>query len=129
MKPDILDSSAWLECLDAGPNTRHFQAIIQKHPDILVPAVIITEIRKVVLRERGEAQAETVTRSLLAAKVIAIDEHIAVSAADLAMKHKLPLADSLIYAITLAHKATLWTQDEDFKGLPHVKYFPKINNA
>jgi predicted nucleic acid-binding protein len=129
VKPDILDSSAWLECLDAGPNTRHFQAIIQKHPDILVPAVIITEIRKVVLRERGEAQAETVTRSLLAAKVIAIDEHIAVSAADLAMKHKLPLADSLIYAITLAHKATLWTQDEDFKGLPHVKYFPKINNA
>jgi predicted nucleic acid-binding protein len=129
VKPDILDSSAWLECLDAGPNTRHFEAIIQKHPDILVPAVIITEIRKVVLRERGEAQAETVTRSLLAAKVIAIDEHIAVSAADLAMKHKLPLADSLIYAITLAHKATLWTQDEDFKGLPHVKYFPKINNA
>jgi predicted nucleic acid-binding protein len=129
VKPDILDSSAWLECLGAGPNTRHFEAIIEKHPDILVPSVIITEIRKVVLRERGEAQAETVTRSLLAAKVIAIDERIAVSAADLAMKHKLPLADSLIYAITLAHKATLWTQDDDFKGLPHVKYFPKINNT
>jgi predicted nucleic acid-binding protein len=118
-----------LECLDAGPNTRHFETIIQKHPDILVPSVIITEIRKVVLRERGEAQAETVTRSLLGARVIAIDEDIAVSAADLAMKHKLPLADSLIYAITLAHKATLWTQNDDFKGLPHVKYFPKINNA
>ena len=58
--------------------------------------------------------------------VIGIDEEIAVAAADLFIKHKLPLADSLIYAITLAHKATLWTQDADFKGLPHVRYFPKI---
>lgn len=26
----------------------------------------------------------------------------------------------------LAHQATLWTQDDDFKDLPHVRYFPKI---
>ena len=125
MKPDILDSSAWLECLDKGSNTPHFAPIIAKHPDLIVPAIIITEIRKVVLRERGMEQAETITRSLLASHVIPIDESIATSAADLAIKHKLPLADSLIYATTLAHKATLWTQDDDFKGLPHVEYFPK----
>ncbi len=125
MKPDILDSSAWLECLDSGPNTRHFTSIVAKHPDLIVPAIIITEIRKVVLREKGIEQAETITRSLLASLVIPIDESIATSAADLAIKYKLPLADSLIYATTLAHKATLWTQVDDFKGLPHVKYFPK----
>jgi predicted nucleic acid-binding protein len=62
---------------------------------------------------------------LLAAEVIEIDSEIAVAAADLAIKHKLPLADSLIYAITLAKKATLWTQDDDFKDLPRVRYFPK----
>lgn len=126
MKPDILDSSAWIECLDKGPNTPHFAPIIAKHPDIIVPAIIITEIRKVVLREKGKEKAETITRSLFAAQVIPIEESIAASAADLAIKHKLPLADSIIYAVTLAHKATLWTQDDDFKGLPHVKYFPKI---
>jgi toxin FitB len=125
MKPDILDSSAFLECLDDGPNVVHFGPILAKHPDIIVPAIIITEIRKVVLRKRTKEKAETVTRSLLAAQVIPISEEIAVSAADLAIKHKLPLADSLIYAVTLAHKATLWTQDDHFKGLPHVKYFPK----
>ena len=125
MKPDILDSSAWLECLDDGPNTHHYARIIAKHPDLIVPAIIITEIRKIVLRERGTEKAETITRSLLAAQVVPIDESIASTAADLAIKHKLPLADSIIYATTLAHKATLWTQDDDFKGLPHVKYFPK----
>jgi len=125
VKPDILDSSAWLECLDSGPNTPHFAPIIAKHPDLIVPAIIITEIRKVVLREKGQEQAETITRSLLASHVVPIDESIAISAADLAIKHKLPLADSLIYAAALANKSTLWTQDDDFKGLPHVKYFPK----
>lgn len=96
---------------------------------MIVPAIIITEIRKVVLREKGvEAGVEagvTITRSLLAAQVVPIDESIATAAADLPIQHMLPLADSLIYTTTLAHKATLWTQDDDFKGLPHVIYFPK----
>ena len=42
-----------------------------------------------------------------------------------AARHPLPLADSIIYAATLLHGATLWTQDEHFKNLPNVKYFPK----
>ena len=124
MPPDILDSSALIECFDEGPNVEHFGPILARHPDILVPAAIITEVRKFLLRERPK-KVETITRSLLAAQVIPISEEIAVSAADLAIKHKLPLADSLIYATTLAHKAELWTQDTDFEGLPHVHYFPK----
>ena len=124
MKPDILDSSALIECFDEGPNLEHFGPILAKHPGILVPAVIITEVRKFLLRERPK-KVEAITRSLLAAQVIPISEEIAVSAADLAIKNKLPLADSLIYAATLAHKAELWTQDTDFEGLPHVHYFPK----
>lgn len=125
MKPNILDSSAWIECLDAGPNVKHFGPIIRKHPDLIVPAIVITEVRKVALRQRSKAQADTVTRSLLASRVVPLDESLAAAAADLAIQHQLPLADSIIYATTFAHKATLWTQDEAFKNLPHVRYFPK----
>ena len=125
MSLDILDSSAIIEVLSDGPNTKHFEPIIKKHPDLLVPAIILTEVRKVILRQRTREQAEAITRSLLAAQVVPIDKTIAIAAADLAIKHDLPLADSLIYATALAHKATLWTQDEDFKGLPHVRYFKK----
>jgi len=38
---------------------------------------------------------------------------------------QLPLADSIIHATALIHKTTLWSQGDDFKGHPHVKYFPK----
>lgn len=129
MQPDILDSSAWLECLENGPNTVHFGPILMKLPDLIVPAIVITEVRKVALKQRPPEKAEEVTRSMRSGIVIPIDEAIAVSAADLFIKYKLPLADSLIYAVTLAHHATLWTQDSDFDGLPHVKYFPKIKKS
>ena len=126
MQFHLLDSSAWLECLDGGPNIRHFAPILRKLPDLIVPAIVITEVRKVALRQRTRELADTVTDSMRSGVVIPIDASIAAKAADLFIKHKLPLADSLIYATALAHNATLWTQDDDFAGLPHVKYFPKI---
>lgn len=126
MKPHILDSSAWLECLEDGPNSKHFAPVLRKLPDIIIPSVVITEVRKVALRQRTIQQAEEVTRAMQSGIVVPIDEQIAVTAANLSLKHKLPLADSLIYATALFQAATLWTQDADFEGLPHVKYFPKI---
>jgi predicted nuclease of predicted toxin-antitoxin system len=35
------------------------------------------------------------------------------------------MADSLIYASAKIANAIVWTQDEDFKGLPGVKYYTK----
>jgi predicted nucleic acid-binding protein len=128
MIPDILDSSAWIECLDEGPNTHHFSPILHKLPDLIIPTIVLTEVRKIVLSQRTHRQADEVTQAMRSGVIIPIDEEIAISAADLFIKHKLPLADSLIYAITLEHKANLWTQDADFEGLPHVRYFPKIKS-
>jgi len=128
MENHILDSSAWLECLDHGPNTVHFAPILFKLPDLIIPTIVITEVRKVALKQRPPEKAEEVTRSMLSGILVPIDENIAVSAADLFIQYKLPLSDSLIYAVTLAHKATLWTQDSDFEGLPHVRYFPKTKS-
>jgi predicted nucleic acid-binding protein len=125
MKPDILDSSAWLECLDDGPNVRHFGPILRKLPNLIIPAVVLTEIRKVALKQRSVQEAEAVTDSMRSGIVIPADAIISILAADLFIKHQLALADSLIYATTLNQNATLWTQNADFEGLPHVKYFPK----
>jgi hypothetical protein len=65
MPHDILDSSAWLECLEDGPNTVHFGPILHKLPDLIVPTVVITEVRKVALKQRPPEKAEEVTRALI----------------------------------------------------------------
>jgi predicted nucleic acid-binding protein len=47
-------------------------------------------------------------------------------AARISAEEKIPMADSIIWATALSHKATLWTQDEDFSKLKgKLKYFPK----
>lgn len=125
MNADILDSSAWIECLNDGPNTKHFRKALNTLSNLLVPSITLTEVRKVVRQQRSLSKADTVTRAMLSGRVIPIDEEVAIMAADLFAEHKLPLADSLIYATALIHRATLWTQDAHFKGLPQVKYFQK----
>ena len=128
MKTAILDSSAWIELLDEGPNTKHFRPLLLKLPELIIPSITITEVRKVILRQRSEKEANAVTQVMCSGQVIAIDSEIATMAADLFIKHKLPLADSLIYATALISQSTLWTQDEHFSGLPHVRYFQKIKS-
>jgi predicted nucleic acid-binding protein len=39
--------------------------------------------------------------------------------------HKLPMADSIIYATAEIYSADLYTQDKHFENLPRVRYFAK----
>ncbi|MEI6280211.1 MAG: type II toxin-antitoxin system VapC family toxin [Verrucomicrobiae bacterium] len=125
MSAHVLDSSGWIECLDGGPNTPHFAPVLRRLPDLIIPAIVLTEVRKVVLKHRTREQADDIARTMRTGEIVSIDEDIALAAADFFIQFKLPLADSLIYAVSRARHATLWTQDEHFKDLPHVKFFPK----
>ncbi len=58
-------------------------------------------------------------------QVIELDRQLSLNAAKIAREFKLALADSVILATTRANSATLWTQDEHFKGLENVKYVQK----
>lgn len=53
---------------------------------------------------------------------VELDRNIAIEAAQISREQKPAMADSLILAAARAHHATLWTQDEHFKGLEDVKY-------
>ena len=58
-------------------------------------------------------------------KVIPLDGSLAIDAAQHGVDHKLPLADSMIYATARKYDALIWTQDIDFKLLEGVKYYSK----
>jgi len=49
-----------------------------------------------------------------------VDESIALEAADVALKHGLAMADSIVYATAQRHGAKLVTADADFDGLPNT---------
>lgn len=68
-----------------------------------------------------------VTAHMKQGRVIALDSELAMDAAKLGILHKLPLADSIIFATAQKYAAVLWTQDNDFEGLSNVRYIPKKN--
>lgn len=95
------------------------------HSELLVPSITITEVFKSVLRQRGEEAALIVTAHMEQGKVIPLDSELAKDAAKFGVIHKLPSADSIIFATGQKYSAVIWTQDRGFEGLENVRYVSK----
>jgi len=124
---NVVDSSAWLSYFASDSNAAEFAEPVEKLSELLVPSITITEVFKNVLRQRGEEAALIVTAHMKQGKVISLDSELAMDAAKLGVLHKLPLADSIIFATAQKYSAVIWTQDNDFEGLANVRYISKNN--
>ncbi len=71
-----------------------------------------------VRRDISEERAIEAVAAMHRARVVALDESLAIEAADLSLAHGLAMAGAVVYATTLRHGATLVTGDADFEGLP-----------
>lgn len=78
----------------------------------------IYEVYKVIRRDVTEARALAAIAAMRQATIAAVDESLALEAADLSLAHGLAMADSLVYATARRHGARLVTGDLDFDGLP-----------
>jgi len=125
MKKNVVDSSGWLEYFADSDNADFFAPAIENTKQLIVPSISILEVFKHVLRQCSEKQAFETIECMLQGTVVDLDIEISLNAAKLGVLHKIPLADSIILATGLAHEATIWSQDADFKDLPHVKYISK----
>ena len=122
---NVVDSCGWLEYFANASNADFFSPAIQDEEHLLVPAICLYEVFKRLQQQLGKAAALDGISRLYRGEIVAMDEKIALAAAQISMEHQLPMADSFIYATALAHNATLWTQDEHFKGLPGVEFVEK----
>jgi predicted nucleic acid-binding protein len=120
---NLVDTSGWIEYFFAGPNAAHFAKPIENTAKLAVPTICLYEVFKKVNIVGNEAQALQAIAQMREGTLLELTESIALSASLISIKHKLPMADSMIYASALANDATIWTQDIDFEKLPGVKYF------
>ena len=123
---NVVDSSAWLSYFAGDQNSSSFAVPIENIAELLVPSITITEVFKNILRQRDEGDALAAIAHMEQGQIIPLDSGLAIDAATFGVQHKLPLADSIIFATAQKYKAQLWTQDRDFEGLQGVKFFPKI---
>lgn len=123
---NIVDSSGWLEYFAEGKNVEFFAEAVEDAEHLLVPVICIYEVFKRLTQQRGLSVAQTHIGDMHTGQVLDIDESLALSAAQISIDTKLPMADSLILATARAYRATLWTQDEHFEGMEGVKYVEKV---
>ena len=126
---NVVDSSAWIEYIRDGSNARYFADAIEDVTHLIVPTIALFEVYKRVLVECGVEDANQSIAQMKLGRVQDLDEEIALTAARLSAAHRLPLADSVIYATAKLARATLWTQDEHFAALPNVKYKSVTKNS
>ena len=119
---NIVDTSGWLEYFFDSKNADSFSAEIEAVERLVVPTICLYEVFKKVNLVAGEAKALQAVAQMKQGRVVDVTEMVALQASQISIRYKMPMADSLILATTWIEQATLFTQDEHFKGLPGVEY-------
>ena len=119
---NVVDSSAWMEFFNGGPNARFFEHPILSTHDLVVPTIVLLEIYEHIRRHQGRDEALRAVVGMKQGTVQDLDEPLSLFAAELGVDLGLPLADSVILATARLNDAVLWTQDSDFEGLEDVQF-------
>jgi len=122
---NIVDSCGWLEYFSGSENASFFEPILLDTAHLLVPSISIFEVCRRLLFLGLPQKADDAVSLMTKGKVIDLSAAQMMEASAAAMRYKLALADAFIWQSAEVHKATLYTQDVDLKGLPHVKFKAK----
>ena len=122
---NLVDSSAWLEYFADGPNAQFFAPAIEKTSELIVPTIVVFEVFKRVLQQRSARAALETLAALGQGRFVDLTSSLAIAAATVSHREKLPMADSIIIVTARSENALIWTQDADFERLPGVKFRAK----
>ena len=122
---NIIDTSLWIEFFAGTPLDHSIVNAISNSDEMYVPSICLYEVRKKFLNDNDPDTAVAAIDIMKNSIVINLDSEIALLASDIGKQHKLPMADSIIYATAVFCEAELYTQDKHFENLDRVHYFSK----
>ncbi len=122
---NLVDSSGWIEYLADASGADFFAPALENTEELVVPTIYLLEVARHVYRNSGEDRALQALALMQQARVVDLIPEVIHRAAQVGKDHRLPLADSVVYATGLLYGATVWTQDSDLEGLEGVQYRPK----
>lgn len=126
---NVLDSSAWIEFFLGSQAGQRYRPVAADSAALLVPAVALYEVHRYLGRTASASQREGSLNVMRQARVIDLTDARAIAASEAAHEHKLAMADAIMYSIAQEFKATFWTQDVDYQGLPGVRYHARATHG
>jgi predicted nucleic acid-binding protein len=121
----LVDSSGWIELASDGPQADRYSHYLEQADHVITPSIVVYEVYKRLKKDASESVADAVLAHMGNTRLIPLDDHLAIQAAETSLTFGLAMADAIVYTTAQAHRATLVTGDADFKDLPNVIYFKK----
>lgn len=116
----LVDSSGWIEFFTNGPKAPGYSKYLKDFTKIITPTIVLYEVYKKIKMEQTEEDALFAISLINRTSIIPLSESIALFAADLSLKHSLPMADAIIYATALEKNCKVVTSDTHFRELSGV---------
>jgi len=120
---NLVDSSGWIEYLLDNPQATPFEKYLLQTESLIVPTLVLYEVYRQLIKKIDEREALFAVTQMEKGKVVALDQDIALLAAEMSLKYKLGTADAVIFATALSNQAKLISLDHDFRGLPNCLVF------
>jgi predicted nucleic acid-binding protein len=123
MKNYVFDASALIRYFQNDPGAARVEQLIKDAvtagQTLLISAANWGEVYAVILRLRGPDAAQLLKSKLkgLSIAPLPVTPELAIAAAEIRVRHQLPLLDSFAAALAIAHHATLVTSDTDFQKI------------
>ena len=118
----LVDTSGWIAHFRDEAKAPRFAAALARPGELLVPTICLYEVYKKLRPALGRRLTLEAVVSMRQGQVVDLDADLSLRAARISLTHKLPMADSVIYATARLNRAELWTMDGHFKGLPGVRF-------
>jgi toxin FitB len=119
---NLIDSCGWIEYFTNGPLADEYWKFLKDPSKIITPTIVLYEVYKMIRRERTEEDALFAISAMKKTHIIQLTESIALSAADMSLKHALPMADAIVYATAMEEGGKVVTSDAHFKNLDNVVF-------
>ena len=121
----VVDSSGWIEFFMDGPLAGDYASRLRRLGTVVTPVIVVYEVYKRLKRELSEDDAVVAVSAMQRSRVVALDQELALTAADLSLEHGLAMADAIVLATARRFHAELVTSDRDFMKIDGVTYLPK----
>lgn len=118
----LLDTSAILTLLEDEAGAQRIETLLRRE-EILLPFLALLETYSITLREQSEDVADkryALLKQLPATILWDVDEPTLLTAGRLKASHRLSLADALIAALAVRHRAVLVHKDPELAALSNL---------
>ncbi len=122
---NVVDSSGWIEYFIDTASAENFAPAIEKTALLIVPALSFFEVHRFLSRHTDTAHRDECLNVMRRGTVVELTTARAIAASEAAQKHRLTMADAVMYSMAREFNATFWTQDIDYKDLPGVNFHAK----